>query len=40
MQKEKICVETRYKWCNERKAIQNVYPAFKDWVGNRSVVWY
>jgi len=37
---EKICVETRYKWCNERKAIQNIYPAFKDWVGNRSVVWY
>jgi len=37
---EKICVEPRYVWCNERVKIQSVYEKFPEWVANKSVIWY
>lgn len=37
---EKICVETRYVWCDEREPIYTRYTLFPEWVKDRSVSWY
>ena len=37
---EKICVETRYNWCNEREKIYVRYDKFTKWVGDHTVRWY
>lgn len=37
---EKICVETRYNWCNEREKVYVRYPDFTKWVGDHTVRWY
>ena len=37
----KICVQPRYVWCAERKAIDTVYPNFSQWVrGEHDDLWY
>ena len=37
----KICVEPRYRWCAERKNIDDVYPNFGPWVrGENTGLWY
>lgn len=37
---EKIAVETRYVWCNERVPIYTDYPLFPQWVHDKTTVWY
>lgn len=37
---EKIAVETRYVWCNERVPIYTDYPLFQQWVHDKTTVWY
>lgn len=39
---QKICVEPDYVWCSERASIDEVYPRFKDYVGNPNIGydWY
>ena len=37
---EKICVERRYDWTNEGQSIYSKYPKFREYVRDRSVVWY
>lgn len=36
----KILVTTDYEWTTERQNIEEKYPAFKNYVGNESTVWY
>ena len=36
----KICVQPRYVWCAERKAIDTVYPNFSQWVRENNDLWY
>jgi hypothetical protein len=37
---QKICVNTTYKWCNEREQIGDKYENFPDYVKNKQVEWY
>ena len=37
---EKIAVETRFVWCDEREPIYTRYTLFPNWVKDKSVVWY
>lgn len=37
---EKIAVETRFVWCDEREPIYTRYKSFPNWVRDKSVVWY
>lgn len=37
---EKIAVETRYVWCNEREPIYTRYTLFPRWVKDKTTVWY
>ena len=37
---EKIAVDTRYIWCDEREPIYTRYTLFPNWVKDKSVVWY
>lgn len=34
-----ICVPTTYEWTEERQAIDEKYPKFREWVGNTAVDW-
>ena len=37
----KICVKPIYRWCDERKSIDTVYPNFSQWVtGEHDDLWY
>ena len=36
----KICVQPKYVWCAERKAIDTVYPNFSQWVRENNDLWY
>ena len=37
----KICVKPIYRWCDERKSIDTVYPNFSQWVrGEHNDLWY
>ena len=37
----KICVKPIYRWCDERKSIDTVYPNFSQWVrGGHDDLWY
>lgn len=36
----KICVDTTYKWTNERQSIKNKYPKFSDYVKDPNITWY
>jgi hypothetical protein len=36
---QKICVPTTFRWCKERKSIDEAYPGFKNWVNNADK-WY
>jgi hypothetical protein len=37
---EKIAVETRFIWCDEREPIYTRYTSFPNWVRDKSIVWY
>lgn len=37
---EKIGVERRYEWTDEGQSIYSKYPKFRNYVSDRSVVWY
>ena len=37
---QKICVNTTFKWCDERQQIGDKYEKFPDWVKNTQVEWY
>ena len=37
---QKICVNTTFKWCNEREQIGEKYKNFPEWVQNKQVTWY
>jgi len=37
---QKICVNTTYKWCNEREQIGDKHKNFPDYVKNKQVEWY
>lgn len=36
---QKICVPTTYEWTEEHQSIEDKYPKFKDWVGNKYINW-
>lgn len=36
----KIAVTPTFEWCDEYQSIDVKYPLFKDWVQNKSVIWY
>lgn len=37
---EKICVPITFRWPKERQPIYEPYPYFKNWVSDKSYVWY
>ena len=37
---EKIAVSTNFEWVSERTPIYKVYPLFKNWVQDKSIIWY
>lgn len=37
---QKICVNTEFKWCDEREQIGDKYKEFPAWVQNKQVTWY
>jgi len=37
---QKICVTTKFQWCDERQQIGDKYQNFPDWVKDKQVTWY
>lgn len=36
---QKICVPVTYEWTKEHQSIEDKYPKFKYWVGNKNIDW-